>query len=117
MKFAIRIQWKTKNELIQSFLPRALVYCIYFLYHFNYNNLRHKVSGQWLSYKTIKLGSIFFLILKIYFGTMKNLYKASFYFTIHCVPVVTGLGQIYAFNNKSTIFTRSLRNFDKRRYS
>ena len=26
IKFAIWGQWKTKNELIQSFLPRALIY-------------------------------------------------------------------------------------------
>ena len=32
---------------------------------------------------------------------------------LHCVAVESGLGQKYAFIKKSTIFIRSLRNFDK----
>ena len=32
---------------------------------------------------------------------------------LHCVTVVSALGQKYAFTKKSTIFTQSLRNFVK----
>ena len=37
------------------------------------------------------------------------------FINIHCVAVVSGLGQKYAFTKRSTIFTRSLRNFVKMR--
>ena len=63
---------------------------------------------------------IFYIIkLKLVFAmyVIQCLHKIWFFINLHFVPVESGLGQKYAFIKKSTIFIRSLRNFDKRRYS
>ena len=52
-----------------------------------------------------------------YRAWMSNCTTPTIPYSIHCVPGVSGLGQKHAIIKKSTIFIRSLQNFDKRRYS